>query len=204
VVIIDPGHGGADLGVQTDNGILEKNLTLAVARQLVQKLEERGIRTRITRDTDAYLTPEQRSSVGNFYRTRAFISLHIGGSPSASTQGPIVYVSGYTGDAGGSVSAVNGNPDDSLMVPWDEGQKPWIEKSRLLAADIQNSLNTVFLSSNRMMEIPVSLLEPVKAPAVMIEIGFLSNALDREFLLTAGYQDEMARLIADGITEFLR
>jgi len=98
----------------------------------------------------------------------------------------------------------SGNPDNALMIPWDQGQKPWSGKSRRLAASLQDSLNRLFMSSNRSMEIPVSLLEPIKAPAVLIETGFLTNEVDREFLLTAGYQEEIARLIAEGIAAFLR
>ena len=219
VVVIDPGHGGADIGVETENGLMEKNLTLAIARLLESKLEDRGIKTRITRNRDVSLSPEQRSSVGNFYSTRAFISLHFGSSPSASTQGPVVYFSqpylqeqksldsdgakGRTLTGSENAPAI-GNPDRTLMIPWNEGQKPWVEQSASLARSLQDSLNRVFLTNNRIMEVPITVLEPVKAPAVLLEIGFLTNDLDREFLLTAGYQDEMARLIADGIMEFLR
>ena len=219
VVVIDPGHGGADIGVETENGLMEKTLTLAIARLLESKLEERGIKTRITRNRDVSLSPEQRSSVGKFYSTRAFVSLHFGSSPSAATQGPVVYFSRpqiqeqrslNSGGAEGRTPAGSGNapdkasPDRAMMIPWNEGQKPWVEKSASLARSLQDSLNRVFLTNNRIMEVPITVLEPVKAPAVLLEIGFLTNDLDREFLLTAGYQDEMARLIADGIMEFLR
>lgn len=220
VVVIDPGHGGVDAGVESGSGLMEKNLALAIAGLLENKLQERGIKTRITRNRDVYLTPDQRSSVANLYSTRAFISLHLGGSPSAATQGPVVYVSrpysekrdmlnaesenGEKGSEGPLKAPGEDNPDRSLMIPWDEVQKPWAEKSVLLARSLQDSLNTVFLSNNRIMEVPISVLESVQSPAVMIEIGFLTNALDREFLLSAGYQDEMARLIADGIMKFLR
>ncbi len=210
VVVIDPGHGGADIGVETENGLMEKNLTLAIARLLESKLEERGIKTRITRNRDVSLSPEQRSSVGNFYSTRAFVSLHFGGSPSAATQGPVVYFSRpYSQeqeslDSGSDKATGKSNADRNLMIPWNEGQKPWVEQSASLARLLQDSLNRVFLTNNRIMEVPITVLEPVKAPAVLLEIGFLTNDLDREFLLTAGYQDEMARLIADGIMEFLR
>ncbi len=219
VVVIDPGHGGADIGFETENGVMEKTLTLSIARLLESKLEERGIKTRITRNRDVSLSPEQRSSVGNFYSTRAFISLHFASSPSAATQGPVVYFSPSnqeqkTPDSGSNQGQAltggeenapgKGNPDRAMMIPWNEGQKPWVEQSALLARSLQDSLNQVFLANNGIMKVPITVLEPVKAPAVLLEIGFLTNTLDREFILTAGYQDEMARLIADGIVEFLR
>lgn len=216
VVVIDPGHGGPDSGAEAGSRILEKNLTLAVAKLLEAQLEAKGIQTRITRNRDTYLTPEQRSAVANFYSTRAFVSLHLGASPSPATQGPVVYVhkpylgepeaGEAAGEEGGSgqEDRVSGSPGNALLVPWEEGQNPWIEKSVSLAGTLQESLNSVFLSENRVLEVPISLLEPVMAPAVMIEFGFLTNALDREFLLTEGFQDEIARLIADGIVEFLR
>ena len=216
VVVIDPGHGGPDPGVEAGSSILEKNLTLAVAKLLEAQLEAKGIKTRITRNRDTYLTPEQRSAVANFYSTRAFVSLHLGASPSPATQGPVVYVhKPYLGEPGAGEavseegssrqkSQVTGDSGNALLIPWEEGQNPWIEKSGILAGTLQESLNTLFLSGNQVFEVPVSLLEPVMAPAVMIEFGFLTNALDREFLLTEGFQDEIARLIADGIAEFLR
>lgn len=224
VVVIDAGHGGSDFGVEAGIGIMEKNLTLAVALLLENRLEERGIKTRVTRNRDVSLSPEQRSSVGNFYATRAFVSLHVGGAPTPATQGPLVYYtrpplpepdrSAKAGGAGAARSAAQkgsteaapggGNPDRAMMVPWDAGQNPWTEQSASLAGTLQNSLNSLFLSENRVLEAPLSVLTPVRAPAVLIEMGFLTNDLDREFLLTPGYQQELARMIADGIAAFLR
>jgi len=204
IVVIDPGHGGIDSGLEVSGGAVEKNLTLVIARLVEKQLRDRGIKARITRNRDVYLTPDQRSSVANFYTTRAFVSLHLGGSPSNATQGPIVYVNKSLENMDETSASESGNPDNALMIPWDQGQKPWSGKSRRLAASLQDSLNRLFMSSNRSMEIPVSLLEPIKAPAVLIETGFLTNEVDREFLLTAGYQEEIARLIAEGIAAFLR
>ncbi len=204
VVVIDPGHGGIDSGLEASGGAVEKNLTLALARLVEQQLQARGIKARITRNRDVYLTPDQRSSVANFYSTRAFVSLHIGGSPSSETQGPVVYVDNSYENQAESPADDTGNPDDALMIPWDQGQKPWLGKSRELAGSLQGYLNRLFLSENRSLEIPISLLEPINAPAVLIETGFLTNEVDREFLVTAGYQEEMAKLIAEGIAAFLR
>lgn len=219
VVVIDPGHGGPDPGVQRGSAVMEKNLTLAVALLIQDKLEEKGIKTRLTRDRDSYLTPDQRSSVANFYRTRAFVSLHLGASTSPETQGPVVYLHRPFVEKQGSGDAlevqseereekVDGpnalNTGESFLTPWEEGQLSFLERSRGLAQILQRSLNEVFLAENRVQEIPLYLLEPVRGPAVLVEFGFLTNSLDREFLLSDSYQREIAQRIADGIAEFLR
>jgi len=216
VVLIDPGHGGLDPGFEMGSRVMEKQLTLAVARLVMEELEAQGIKTRMTRDRDVYLTPEQRSSSANFYSTRAFVSLHLGASPSRATQGPVVYLHKpfqepvAEGEAGTDNSSPQPAPqpsssgDDTFLVPWDRGQDNWISRSRLLAAGLQDSLNQVFLAQNEVMEIPLSLLEPVRAPAVVVEFGFLTNPLDREFLMTEGYREEIASLIAEGVMDFLR
>lgn len=216
VVLIDPGHGGLDPGVETASRVTEKQLTLEVAGMVMNELESNGIRTRMTRDGDVYLTPEQRSSIANYYSTRAFVSLHLGASPSSATQGPVVYLHRpyrepvAEGDAGQDdppsqpEPQISGNRDDAFLVPWERGQDSWVSQSRLLASGLQESLNQVFIAQNEVMEVPLSLLEPVQAPAVIIEFGFLTNPLDREFLLTEGYREEIASLIAEGIMDFLR
>ena len=204
VVVIDPGHGGIDTGAESMSGNVEKNLTLAIARQVEKLLQNRGIKTRITRNRDVYLTPDQRSSAANFFTTRAFISLHIGSSPSSATQGPVVYFQQVAESPEENPEESSDGQDNQLMIPWKEGQKPWAGESRRLAISLQSALNRLFLSNNNYMEAPVSLLEPITAPAVLIETGFLTNEADREFLLSPISQAEIARLIADGIEAFLR
>jgi N-acetylmuramoyl-L-alanine amidase len=213
-ITIDPGHGGEDYGVNSLEGIAEKNLTLRIANLIETQLRKDGYRTILTRTRDVELAIEQRGSVGNSYRSKVYLSIHIGGTPSSETRGPIVYLHRYPGNGpvleGGTPGTLPPNPHgvhfsgEGRLVPWEEGQEQYITSSQRLALQLQQELNVLWGVQNRVREIPLAVLAPVSSPAILLEAGFLTNPEDQAMLLSLEFQKQLAVTISRAIAMFLR
>jgi len=200
-VILDPGHGGVDYGVDAYQDLLEKVIALNVARLVEKALTRRGVRVRLTRTRDLQLPNEQRSAISNFYQCRLYVGIHLGGAPSEATRGPVVYT--YSPGAGRS-SGRTKSEDERKLLQWDGGQVEFSGPSRRLAGSLQRELNLVFGSENPVVGARLSVLAPVNAPAAVVETGFLTNSDDQGLLATAGFQEKIAEGITKAITQFLR
>ena len=219
LITIDPGHGGRDFGVNSPKGIAEKHLTLRIARRIGNLLTESGHQGMLTRTRDVDLAVEQRGSVGNYYRSQVYLSIHVGGSPSPQTRGPVVYLHKYSpnGDPvmiepnqeGVSFFSPRRPPsrtfeDSDKLVRWEEGQTTYLGASRELAELLQEELNLLWGVENRVAEIPLAGLAPVTAPAVLIEMGFLTNPEDYQRLSSMEFQEQVARTITSAVDTFLQ
>ena len=181
-VCVDPGHGGYDGGAYGASRRAEKEINLAVARQLASALEERGARVILTRDTDTALAdegPERKrrdlqARVDAAAEADIFLSIHMNEYRTAAESGPQVF--------------------------YRQGQAD----SRLLAGFLQQSMNAA-LSPARPRSAHTGeyyLLEHLAIPAVLVECGFLSNPDEEQKLLTPDYQRRVAESIAEGVAEF--
>ncbi|MCZ6452427.1 MAG: N-acetylmuramoyl-L-alanine amidase [Deltaproteobacteria bacterium] len=219
LITIDPGHGGGDLGVNSPEGIAEKHLTLRISRRIGNLLTERGHKGMLTRTRDVDLAVEQRGSVGNYYRSQVYLSIHVGGSPSPKTRGPVVYLHKYSqnnepvminpNQEGASFFSPRQPPPPTFengdkLVRWEEGQKPYLGSSRKLAELLQEELNLLWGVENRVAEVPLAGLAPVTAPAVLIEMGFLTNSEDYQRLSSMEFQEQVARTITSAVDTFLQ
>lgn len=207
-VVIDPGHGGEDYGVDVYQDVLEKGLALVLARKIEQRLTGSGEEVRLTRFRDVDLTAEQRSAVGNFHRAKVFVSVHVGGAPSSQTSGAVVYVydpppAEFKVSRPDPESAGSEAGDPVELVRWNEGQLGYVDTSRQLAELMQTELNKLFGVENRVVEARLAVLAPVMAPAVVVETGFLTNAEDLELLGSEQFQETLAYTIAQVIRKFL-
>ncbi len=197
VVIIDPGHGGVDYGVDAFQDLSEKVITLNLARLIERQLIRRGVEVRLTRARDVQLPNEQRSAISNFYQCRLYLGIHLGGALDGSTRGPVVYI--YSPPA--APSTRNGKGE---LLHWDTGQLGFIPASRQLANFVQSELNQLFASENPVVAARLAVLAPVEAPAVIVEPGFLTSTADQALLAAPGFQERIAESIANAITQYLR
>lgn len=201
-VVIDPGHGGEDYGVEVRLDLLEKGLALELGRRVGELLQARGESVELTRSRDISLGIEQRSAVANRYRPRAFIGIHFGGSPSPSIRGPIVYV--LEGNPRAVDPAVAQTGGEREFFPrWEEAQLAYLNDSRRLATLLQSRLNQMFEVENRVLAIPLEVLAPVGAPAVVVEFGFLTSEHDRALLSNPQFREQLAQLVADTLMRFI-
>jgi N-acetylmuramoyl-L-alanine amidase len=202
VVVIDAGHGGVDYGVDAHQDLLEKVITMNVARRIEGELSRRGLKVRLTRVRDVQLLNEQRSAVSNFYHCRLYVGVHLGGAPDKSTRGPVVYV--YDPPESSDSASRGPGATGQELIPWDKGQSKFLSSSRRLATTTQAELNELFETNNPIVEARLAVLASVKAPAVLVETGYLTNLEDQALLATPGFQERIAESIARAITRFLR
>jgi len=208
VIVIDPGHGGEDYGVDVYQDVLEKGLALVLARKIEQRLVASGEGVRLTRFRDVDLAAEQRSAAGNFHRAKVFVSVHVGGAPSAQTSGAVVYVydpppAEFKVSRAAPREGGGEGDDHAELVRWNEGQIGYLNGSRRLANLMQTELNKLFGIQNSVVEARLAVLAPVMAPAVLVETGFLTNSEDLELLGRDEFQETLAYTIARVIGKFL-
>lgn len=180
-VVIDAGHGGYDAGSIGPKGVKEKNTTLPVALKLGSILESNGIKVVYTRKTDNISWPKNertnlaaRADISNKANADLFISIHNNSSIFKSAKGTETYYF------------------------------PFSSKSKSLASYIQSHIIGDMKRYNRGIKTSTFyVLRNVKAPSVLVELGFISNSTEEAQLNNASYQGQFANSIAKGILKYL-
>lgn len=216
LVVIDPGHGGEDTGAESAVGMAEKDLTLAVAERLAKDLLARGYAVRLTRDGDQTRALTDRTALANRLDATVFVSLHANASRATSARGAETYYMSLdkASDEDAAAAArlenaahgADNNGDSKLdLILWDMAQAEILNESARLALDVQQQLNTLLnLPDRGVKQAPFVVLKGATMPAVLVEVGFLSNAREAKQLADSGYQQRLAAAIASGIEGFLR
>ncbi len=206
-VVIDPGHGGDDEGARGPNGTLEKHVTLAVARRLRAALESRlGVRVILTRTDDRGVALDQRAAIANNNQADIFISLHANASLSEIPAGAEVFhlsIDEYGPEAreiaerkGEFLLAADGRQREIDMVPWELAQARYLPRSALLAAVVEEELATRVPMNERPRTVaPFRVLAGANMPAILIEMGYVSNPEQEAQLVDPGFQGS----IVDGL-----
>lgn len=213
-VVVDAGHGGSEHGAKGPAGALEKDITLAVARRLKASLETRlGVRVILTRDSDQTIGLEQRAALANNNKADVFVSLHANASVRSVASGAeIFYLSlDEYGDRAQRIAkrgsetlpVVGGGVRDIEVIPWEMAQARYIDQSAALAKAVEGSFrDRVPLSARAVQQAPFRVLVGANMPAVLIEMGFLTNA-DQERQLNSGtFQDAIVQALVDAIVRF--
>jgi N-acetylmuramoyl-L-alanine amidase len=210
-IALDPGHGGADAGVGGAAGTQEKNLTLAVARRIKAAIEARlGIRVLLTRDDDRDVALEDRASVANNNKADLFISLHANASLRPEATGASIYYAAFEGTAlAGAFAGVERVPTfsgalrDIELVAWDLAQTHHLDRSMAFAAILEERLRErVVMAARPIDRAPLAVLESANMPAVLLEMGFLTNA-DQEKQLAGGeWQNALVQAVTEAIIRF--
>ncbi len=200
VVVLDPAHGGTDLGARGAGGINESDVVLEFARAIRPALESKGIRVVQTRSGADDPSFDDRSAAANAQRGAVFITLHVS---STGTPGQVrVYSEPLPGPP---ESAISGAPSTPLsfpahngLLPWDRAQEPYAAASRRLAEIAQLALSQKFSGSPAAPEFaPVRQLRTTAAPAIAIEVSSVSVG-NREQLvqMSPGLADAIVQTIA--------
>ncbi len=209
-IAIDPGHGGEDEGVHGPGGAKEKDLVLAIARRAKASIEARlGVRVLLTRDDDRNVPMDDRSALANNNKADLFVSLHANASMRTTTTGASVFAAEFDGDAGHGnaggerIPAFGGGLRDIEMVPWDRAQTRHLERSMAFADLLQHLLqNRIPIAPHPTERAPLRVLESANMPAVLVEIGYLSNP-DQEKLLTGdAFQNTFVQVLYDAVVRF--
>ena len=213
-VVIDPGHGGDDVGARSPTGVVEKDVTLAVARRLARILESRGHAVRLTRDGDQGRALTDRTALANRLEATVFISLHANASTVSSVAGAETYYMSLDGASDEAAAATAdlenraGSSSDERspldLILWDLAQAEVLNESSKLALAVQGRLNVrLGLRDRGVKQAPFVVLTGATMPAVLVEVGFLSNPSEAQRLTQPESQQQIAEALAAGIEDFL-
>jgi N-acetylmuramoyl-L-alanine amidase len=206
-IVIDPGHGGAEDGAIGPSGLKEKELTLDVARRLSELLSSDGFEIKLTRDDDQHVELDARAGIANNFKAELFISLHANASRFAKARGAETYflareatddaartVAAIENDAAGVANASEPNEGGDLaLILWDMAQNEFLEQSRRFALAVQGSLNQALGIADRgVRQAPFRVLIGTTCPAVLVELGFMTNPQEEQELASTEYRQKLA------------
>jgi N-acetylmuramoyl-L-alanine amidase len=219
-IVLDAGHGGHDPGAQGPTGLQEKELVLdvtrRVARHLVDKLD---VKIRLSRDGDYFVPLRDRTSFANKERADLFVSIHGNAHREAANEGVETYFlsSEATDSAARHVAALEnsvvqletpasrGKMDIVKTILWDLAQSQFQLESSRLAETVQDSMTrSLRIPSRGVKQAGFYVLGGAAMPAVLVEIGFVTNPREEKKLKDARYRDDIARAIVDGLAEYKR
>jgi N-acetylmuramoyl-L-alanine amidase len=211
IVVIDAGHGGRDPGARNASGDLaEKQLTLAIARELRDKLVERGrVRVAMTREDDRYLTLEDRGGVARRLNAAMFVSLHVDSAPNPLARGATVYsLSDVASDAEAAHFAAaenagsrmaNGNGSVESMLSDLAFRSQMSASADLASRFVKKSAGRFELRPNPHRFAAFHVLRRSGAPAALVEVGYLSNVDDEALLRSPAHLSAIVLALAQAI-----
>ena len=223
IVVIDAGHGGHDPGAVA-NKIREKDINLRAATQLAKILKEKGADARLTRSTDVYLKLAERTAFANKNNADVFISLHCNSMPKGKSgvAGFEIYIMALPSDKDAMNLAIVENREISgdahsaaeiqkadkktqllLKILGDMQQNDKIGASTELTEVLHANAKKSGLPMRKVAQAPFFVLRGAGMPAVLVEMGYLTNAAEAKRLNTAAYREKMCRSLAEGIITFI-
>ena len=209
-----PRPRGDDTGARGAKGTLEKDVALALARRIKGALEARlGARILLTRDGDAAVPLDARASLANNNKADLFVSIHANGSVRPSAAGAEVFYAGverYTADGQRVADSTatlmpvfGGGTREIDVVPWDSAQSRFVEQSAAAARLFEATLRqTVPMNPRALQQAPLRVLVGANMPAVLVEVGYLTNAEQEDQLRGSEFQGRVVQAIAEGIARF--
>jgi N-acetylmuramoyl-L-alanine amidase len=219
-IVIDPGHGGHDPGASGPTGLQEKEITLDIAKRVAALVqEELGVKAVLTRTRDQFLSLRERTAFANRQKGDLFVSIHVNAAPGATATGTETYFlsSEATDNAARAAAAFEnkvialepgprgGSRDLLRSILWDLTQSEFQQESSRLAEAIEDSLDKALRQPSRgVKQAPFYVLGGAAMPAVLVEMGFLTNPQEEPRLRDDGYRDRIARAIAAGLAAYKR
>ncbi len=182
LVLIDPAHGGGEIGAAITPSLPEKDVVLALARRVQRELNNRGIAAGLLRNSDVAISLDQRASSANAARPALYVVLH------AANTGRGVHV--FTE----LLPPANASPQSFL--PWDTAQAAFLDLSGTVAGSVAAELEARKLPNATLLA-PLRPMNNIAAPAVAVEIASPSENVEE--IAGAAYQEQVAQSIAAGI-----
>jgi N-acetylmuramoyl-L-alanine amidase len=215
IIVLDPGHGGLDAGAIGVNGLMEKDLALAEGLKLARELRRRGYGVFMTRDNDSFVPLRQRVAIARANKADLFIALHADSNPDPDTTGTSIYtLNDGRSDreatalarrenqsdviAGVDLSGEN-NPVAPILI--NLAQRDTRNRSSEFATNALKSLGQVtdLLARSPHRSASLAVLVAPDVPAVLIELGYLSNSGDAAQMNTDSWRTKVANAVADAI-----
>jgi N-acetylmuramoyl-L-alanine amidase len=219
-IVIDPGHGGLEVGAKGKFGALEKDVTLAISLKLKALIEKNlAFHVELTRDRDMDVSLENRAAIANNHRAELFISVHANSSYRQNAKGSetfflslnatdeearrLAYLENNSADLDKPLAP--GNEDDIQMILWDMAQSAYLKQSQRLAELIQDELNSLLGTKDRgIKQAPFKVLTGVACPAVLVESAFISNPQEERDLVREAFQENVAQAVYRGLVRYIK
>jgi N-acetylmuramoyl-L-alanine amidase len=218
LIVLDAGHGGHDSGAMGPTGLMEKDVVLDVTRRVAKLVADRlGVKVMLSRSGDYFVPLRARTSFANRERADLFISIHANAHRESAWMGVETYFlsSEATDNTARQVAALeNGvvqlespaarqKMDVLRSILWDLAQSEFQVESSNLAEVVQDSMTQSLQIPNRgVKQAGFYVLGGAAMPAILIEIGFVTNPKEERRLRDMRYRDEIAQAIFAGIAEY--
>lgn len=216
-IVLDAGHGGKDPGAIGVKGIQEKDVVLDLARRIARYLKAKGIKITMTRDTDHFITLARRTEIASQSKADLFVSIHANANSASSAEGVEVFTLKPLSDLERReeqrgknqrllFQGLNMKDRDEvleevvadILYHYKQGRSP------ALAANLSASLSQAGKAPNRGHKTSrFFVLRNTLSPAVLVEVGFLTNPHEGRKLSTPGYRDKLARVIVDELMDYV-
>ena len=215
VIAIDAGHGGQDPGAIGPNGNREKNVTLAIARELARQVNATpGMKAYLTRDTDVFIPLNRRAVLARGAKADIFVSIHADAAENREATGSSVYVLSTRGassqrarwladkenaaDLIGGVKLASGDTLKSVLL--DLTQSGQMKASEDAGNHILAGLKRIGNNHKPNIErANFAVLRTSDMPAMLVETGFISNHVEEALLASREYQRKLAGAVLDGV-----
>ena len=217
-IIIDPGHGGKDFGAPgAIKGVFEKDITLAIGKKLATKIRDSlKCEVVLTRNSDHYLTLEERTAIANTKNGDLFISIHTNAARNPDAYGIETYFLNLATDDESILVAARENAtstkniSDLQSILSDLMQNAKVNESSRLAARVQdimcNHMSAKYsnIKNKGVKKAPFYVLLGAQMPAILVETSFISNERECARLASADYQDRICDAIIAGVGRYIK
>src|SRR5262245_49004648 len=219
VIVLDPGHGGPDPGTIGASGYYEKNVVMVAAREMARQLNGTGrYKVVLTRAGDRYIALRDRVARARLAKAELFVSVHAGSHPSRWTRGASVYTlsEGASDREAAALAAkenksdivagvdFRGKPPDITSILIDLSQRETINLSRAFAGILVDALghNGIGLLARTHRHAGFAVLTAPDTPAVLLEMGYLSNRQDERLLVQPAHVRRLADAVVDAADRY--
>jgi N-acetylmuramoyl-L-alanine amidase len=204
--VLDAGHGGHDGGALGEGGLKEKDVMLDLVLRVARILKDHGARITMTRDNDTFIPLPRRVEIAERAKADLFVSIHVNSSPSRSASGVETYVYGARTTSRRAAAVVrreNAEANYMDIILGDLAQQVHHDASIRVAGSVEKELvrqlSLTGRAHERVMEAPFYVLARSGRPAVLIEVGFISNHREEARLRDPKYRAQLAEVIAAGL-----
>lgn len=171
IIVVDAGHGGDDFGASL-NGLQEKTIVETIAKKIKAQNKNENLEIVLLREGDHFMELSERVSIINNLNPNLVISLHINSSPNINKNGVEAYIS---------------------------SNKTFYNQSKINAEVLVDKVAGNYFSKSEVKEAPFYILKNSNCPALTLEVGYLSNVNDRNYITSEKGQDEIAAKILDAV-----
>jgi N-acetylmuramoyl-L-alanine amidase len=198
-IMIDPGHGGSDLGATRDS-FIESKIVLSIADKLKAELENENVEVVLTRENDSHLSLQQRVQMANENNADLFLSLHANWSRSTQVSGFEFYFASQQNQSRGANESHLSKPDE--IIEKIKADLTLLGRQKLSLEFSQQAQQQVADQKSVIRRAPFYVIENTTMPAVLIEVGFISNRREAKKLASPEYQSEIAALLTKSVLSY--